>query len=173
MAEKRLGASLLAELRGESTSKAYVEFRTDVSEIIDTYSGYELVDAVIERVQRYAMEEYERLIELGVDERNPDLIDGFRSRITIELSVRLSHFITDAHREFVVCAHARGLTTSAAVLELIDEDEAMNRLVDRDALGRMELQRLLGSPDGVFETGDGAVAREKVRRGLARSTGSV
>ena len=143
MAEKQTSASFLAELHGDDSSEEYGEFRADVNELIEALSGYELVDAVIERVERYALEKYERFIAQGANVRDSDLIDGFRTLISYELTERLSHFITDAHREFIVRAHARGLSTSASVLELIDEDESMNRLTHRDALGRVQLQRVL------------------------------
>ena len=143
MTEKRAGATLLAEIRGERSSEEYDEFKTDVRELIETLSGYELVDAVISRVNQFVEDEVERLMAHGENPRDQYFIDGFRAIIRFELTECISHFVSDAHREFVVCAHARGLSTSAAVSELIEGDETIHRLAEGDALGHMELQRVL------------------------------
>ena len=108
MAEKGQGPSLLAEIRGEKTNDEYDELTAEVSQLIVALSGYELVDAVIERVYRYAVEDYDRYVTQGVNARDPDLIDGFHALIRNELTGYLSQFITDSHREFIVRAHARG-----------------------------------------------------------------
>lgn len=46
----------------------------------------------------------------------------------------LPGFISDTHREFIVRCHARGLSTSDAVWELMKEDETMARLIQPDAV---------------------------------------
>ena len=145
MAEKGLGASLLAEISRDDASEEYDEFRADVNELIATLKGYELVDAVIERAQRYAVDDFDRRVTQEADVKDPDLISAFRSFINYELTGYLSHFVTDSHRKFIVRCHARGLSTSDAVTELVREDETMNRLAEADAIGWKDLKRVLVS----------------------------
>ena len=145
MAEKGLGASLLAEISRDDASEEYDEFRADVNELIATLKGYELVEAVIERAHRYAVDDFDRHITQEADVKDPDLISAFRSFINYELTGYLSHFVTDSHRKFIVRCHARGLSTSDAVTELVREDETMNRLAEADAIGWKDLKRVLVS----------------------------
>ena len=145
MAEKGLGASLLAEISRDDASEEYDEFRADVNELIATLKGYELVDAVIERAQRYAVDDFDRRVTQEADVKDPDLISAFRTFINYELTGYLSHFVTDSHRKFIVRCHARGLSTSDAVTELVGEDETMNRLAETDAIGWKSLKQNLVS----------------------------
>jgi hypothetical protein len=59
------------------------------------------------------------------------------------MSWYISSFISDAHREFIVRCHARGISTSAAVWELMKEDETINRLAQEDAIGINRLREML------------------------------
>ena len=153
MAEKGLGASLLAEISRDDTSEEYDEFRADVNELIATLKGYELVEAVIERAHRYAVDDFDRHITQEADVKDPDLISAFRSFINYELTGYLSHFVTDSHRKFIVRCHARGLSTSDAVTELVREDETMNRLAEADAIGWKDLKRVLVSAFSYLKPG--------------------
>ena len=143
MATKEQSTSLSAVLRGDAGNKGLDEFRSDVRELFATLSAYELADAVIGRVQRYAGETIARSVEKDPNRANSDLVNALKKVIRNELTKYLSHFITDAHREFIVRSHARGLSTSAAAWELMQEDPTMNRLAQEDAMGGKELRELL------------------------------
>ena len=145
MAEKGLGESLLSEIRQDDADEEYQKFSADVGELIETLRGYELVDAVIKRAQRYAVDDFDRHITQEADVKDPDLISAFRAFINYELTGYLSHFITDSHRKFIVQCHARGISTTEAVTALIEEDETMSRLAEADAIGWKDLKRVLVS----------------------------
>ena len=49
-------------------------------------------------------------------------------KIREELIKHLSSFISDAHREFIVRCHARGVSTADAIIELMLTGETINRL---------------------------------------------
>ena len=87
----------------------------EVQGLLDTLSGVELVEAVIDCVHRYALEEF-------------DDLDSIAKCLRFHVWPHMSSFISDEHREFIARCHARGLSTSDAVLELIQTDEAMSLL---------------------------------------------
>ena len=60
-----------------------------------------------------------------------------------ELKHKISSFISDHHRCFIVQHHALGLPTSEAVDELIREDDVINRLAQEDAIGYKVLRNIL------------------------------
>ena len=132
--------SPLEEFLPETT----LEVRSDLKHLFNTLKGDELLEAVIERLQRYAIDElheseranfrqYKRLHMLGT----------IRETISEELTGRISNFISDAHREFIVCCHARGLPTAEAVWTLVQEDKTLSRLAQPDVMGTSNLQRAL------------------------------
>ena len=132
--------SPLAEFMPENT----LEVRSDLKHLFNTLKGDELLEAVIERLQRYAIEElheseranfrqYKRLHMLGT----------IRETVSEELTGWISHFISDAHREFIVHCHARGLPTAEAVSTLIQEDKTLSRLAQPDVMGTSTLRRVL------------------------------
>ena len=55
----------------------------------------------------------------------------------------ISRFIRDSHREFIVRCHAKGVSTTHAVLELLKKNTAIARLGQKDALGRRKLGEIL------------------------------
>ena len=112
--------------------------------LFNTLKGDELLEAVIERLQRYAIDElheseranfrqYKRLHMLGT----------IRETISEELTGWISHFISDAHRAFIVRCHARGLPTADAVWTLVQEDKTLSRLAQPDVMGTSNLRRAL------------------------------
>ena len=132
--------SPLEELLAERT----LEVRSDLKYLFDTLNGDELLEAVIERLQRYAVEglnemerasfrQYKAIHTLGI----------IRETVSEELTEWLSHFISDAHREFVVYCHARGLSTAEAVSTLVEEDKTLRRLAQPDVMGTSTLRRAL------------------------------
>ena len=132
--------SPLAEYLPENT----LTVRSDLKDLFNTLKGDELLEAVIERLQQYAIEElheearanfrqYKRLYMLGT----------IRETISEELTGWISHFISDAHREFIVHCHARGLPTAEAVWTLVEEDKTLSRLAQPDVMGTSTLRRVL------------------------------
>ena len=82
------------------------------------------------------------LDEDEVDEIDAEAIE-IQDTIRRELRLCVTRFISDSHREFVVRCHARGLSTSDAVSELMMEDEIINQLAQDDAMGWKELKEIL------------------------------
>ena len=56
MATKKPNTSLQNALQGRMIGEGQPEFRSDIKKLLDTLEGEERVEAVIERVQRYAVE---------------------------------------------------------------------------------------------------------------------
>lgn len=137
MAAQSPSAALKAAVQEDTGKKALTQLRSDVIEFIQTLSGQELAEAVLERLQRYAAK------TVAARRADADQLSALKKLIRDELSTYLSHFITDAHREFIVRCHARGLSTSAAVWELMREDLTMNRLGQEDAMGVKRLKEIL------------------------------
>lgn len=63
--------------------------------------------------------------------------------ISTELLSLISHFIEDTHRAKVVEYHAFGLSTTAAVKELVNGDDILKRLAKYDAIGSTKLDKYL------------------------------
>ena len=143
MATEKTKTPLQAALLGDVDQEEIAELRSDIKALFKSSSGYELADAVVERVQRFAAEKY------GVDEEDDaeeiaefDL-DEIIEIIQNQLSWYVSSFISDTHREFFVRAHAQGISTSDAVTELMWSDKTMNRLAHKDAMGTQGLRDAL------------------------------
>ena len=102
----------------------------EVQGLLDTLSGVELVEAVIDCVHRYALEEF-------------DDLDSIAKCLRFHVWPHMSSFISDEHREFVVRCHARGLSTSDTVSALIVADKTINRLAQDDAVGGDAVKKIL------------------------------
>lgn len=150
MAAEKSKTTLKAALLGNVEKIDDSKLRSGVSELFKTTSGYELADAVVEGVQRYARE---TIVDIygereGIDfddfsTLGPFYMDKIRDIIRDELNWYLSSFISDSHREYFVRAHAQGISTSDAATELMWSDETMNRLAQEDALGAQGLRDAL------------------------------
>ena len=55
MATEKPKTTLKAALLGDAEKKGLSELRSDVKDLFNTGSGHELANAVVERVQRYAL----------------------------------------------------------------------------------------------------------------------
>ena len=124
-------------------SKGRTELGSDIRKLLDTLDGDERVEAVIERVQRYTVEAAGRTVDSDFRLMGKHLADEIKEIICKELAPYVSSYISDAHRELVVHAHARGLSTADAVRTLILEDRTMNRLAQEDAVGVEDLRTIL------------------------------
>ena len=143
MATKKPNTSLQNALQGRMIGEGRPELKSDIKKLFDTLDGEERVEAVIERVQRYTIEAAGRTVDFNFGAMNAAQADAVRKTIFKELVPYVSAFITDAHRELVVRAHAHGLSTADSVLELIKQDDTMNRLAQDDALGLESLRTIL------------------------------
>ena len=150
MAAKRTKITLRDVLQGDLPEKGQPELWSDVKALINTLKGRERVEGVIERVQRYALEAVGVTVRRDCGDLNQDEVDEIEDEaIEIERTIReelrlcVTRFISDSHREFVVRCHARGLSTSDAVWELMESDEIINRLAQDDAMGWKGLKETL------------------------------
>ena len=143
MAAKKPNTSLQDVLQGRAVGKGHPELKADIKKLLDTLEGEERLEAVIERVQRYTVEAAGRTADSNFGSINAEQADAVRKVICMELMPYVSVFITDAHRELVVRAHAHGLSTADAALELIKQDDTMNRLAQDDAVGLESLRPIL------------------------------
>ena len=143
MATKKPNTSLQNALQGRMIGEGRPELKSDIKKLFDTLDGEERVEAVIERVQRYSVEAAAGTVDSNFHLMGKHLADEIRKIIRQELAAYVSSFISDAHRELVVRAHARGLSTADAVRELILEDRTMNRLAREDAVGAADVRTIL------------------------------
>ena len=143
MAAKKPNTSLQDVLQGRAVGKGHPELKADIKKLLDTLEGEERLEAVIERVQRYTVEAAGRTADSNFGSINAEQADAVRKVICMELMPYVSVFITDAHRELVVRAHAHGLSIADAALELIKQDDTMNRLAQDDAVGLESLRTIL------------------------------
>ncbi len=133
--------SPLEEFVSENTLKV----RSDLKHLFDnTLKGDELLEAVIERLQRYAIDELHASERANFRQyKSPHMLGTIRETVSEELTGWLSNFISDAHREFIVRCHARGLPTAEAVWTLVQEDKTLSRLAQPDVMGSSNLRRAL------------------------------
>ena len=87
--------------------------RSAIKALFELTGGYELADAVIERVQCYAARAVAWSVEQDVSRTDANHVNALKEVICYELTGYLSHLITDTHQEFIVRVHARGLSTPA------------------------------------------------------------
>ena len=150
MAAKKSKATLKAALLSDSAKIDPSELRSDVSELFNTLSGYDLANSVVERIHRYARDtmvaahgtregiDFDDFSSLG-----PHYMDKIRDIIRLSLGWYFSSFISDSHREYFVRAHAQGISTSDAATELMMSDHTINRLAQQDAMGVQGLRNAL------------------------------
>ena len=120
------------------------EMRSDLENLFATLHGDELLEAVIERLQRYAIEGLDESALLNFRRyKSPHILGTIRETVSEELMEWISNFISDVHREFIVRCHARGLSTSEAVWALMQEDKTLSRLAQEDVMGSRSLRRTL------------------------------
>lgn len=132
--------SPLKDFWAESTLKV----RADLKDLFATLEGDELLETIIERIQRYAIETFsEPQRENFRRYKSPHLLGTIRETFSEELTEWISHFISDAHREFIVRCHARGIATAEAVSTLMREDKTLSRLAEVDVMGTPNLRRAL------------------------------
>ncbi len=150
MATEKPKTTLKAALLGDAEKKGLSELRSDVKELFNTGSGHELANAVVERIQRYALEtivdkygESEGVDFDDFSELDSYYLDKIRDIVRDEMGWYISSFISDTHREYFVRAHAQGISTSDAVTELVWSDDTMNRLAHKDAMGTQGLRDAL------------------------------
>lgn len=145
MAEKTGKPTLQDLLLERSVTEESSKLESDLKGLFDTLSGLKLAESVIARVHRY-VEAQEELTPDG-DEIAYGLTKYTREAIEEEIRSVLgryvSSFLTEAHRERIVRCHARGLSTSEAVYELMCEDSTINRLARDDAMGVKALRAQL------------------------------
>ena len=143
MATQKAKTSLQERLRGEIVDKGDAKLKADLDELFDTLSGAELVETVIERVQRYAIEKSGKKVDDDFGEIYDYEAAEIQKRIRSVLQQHLSSFISDEHRAFIVRCHALNFSTADAVRELIKEDETLSRLAQNDAVRKKELREIL------------------------------
>ena len=145
MARQNGKISLKDALKGYFPKRGIAELDSDLEGMFNTLTGYELAEAVIERVQRYARDTIPEDEDMDDDFRwlKSYGTDELKEIIRDELRQYISSFISDGHREFIVRCHARGLSTSDAVWELMKTDDTMNRLAQKDAMGGSALREML------------------------------
>lgn len=107
----------------------------DLQELLSRLNGSELIEAIIGRVKCYVVQSINRNSETELEEIQ-EKADRHLSRLAWQ-------FITDEHREFVVQCHARGMSTSAVVMEIIQTEVTIWRFAQPDALGLKRLRSLL------------------------------
>lgn len=150
MAAEKSKTTLKAALLGDAEKIGLSELRSDVRELFNTTSNRKLASAVVERVQRYALE---TIVEKYGEDDDEDFdifseldsyyLDEIREIVRDEMVWYVSSFISDSHREFFVRAHAQGISTSDAATELMMSDDTMNRLAHEDAMGMQGLRDAL------------------------------
>ena len=120
------------------------EIQSDLKELFTKYRGDELVKAVITRVQRYAAEKSGKSADMDYRTVDSDTLETIRETTSRILGMLASGFLSDAHKELVVRCHARGLSTSDAIWELVKQDNTIGRLAQHDAVGLEGLKITLG-----------------------------
>ena len=143
MATEKPNTALQNALCDDIPEEGAVALRSEIRAMFDTLSEAELVEEVIARVQRHALEVYRYVFR-----EEPDLGYGgelkvIKDEIHKELGRWVSWFVSDEHRKLIVRYHARGMSTSAAVGELIVTDRTINRIAQKDALGAEKLRKML------------------------------
>jgi len=149
VASKRDRITLQDALNGQfeksrkQTEEASTELVSDLKALFSSLEGRELVDAFIARIQRNAAERVNFSDDADFYAITVDDLDYIRNLVRDGLQQFISFFILDEHREFVVRCHARGISTTKAVSDLISKDDALNRLAYDDALGVKRLRDVL------------------------------
>ena len=143
MATQEGKTSFQKRVLGEFAAKGDAKLKSDLDGLFDTLSGSELVEAVIERVQRYAVETSGKKVDDDFGKIRDYEVESIQKRIRSVLQKHVSSFISDEHRAFIVRCHALNFSTAKAVEELIGEDETLSRLAQDDAMQTKELREVL------------------------------
>ena len=140
---KKPRTSLRSALLGIPKEEGQAELMSDIEILFATLSGLDLADAIIERVHQYAVAALDKDVDSDFGEMAAEEIFKVQGIILKELKPYISYFVLDEHREFVVRAHARGSSTSEAVMDLMPTDAVISRLAEEDAMGIKELTKAL------------------------------
>ena len=132
-----------ALLYDDDLVREILEFRANLNQLFTTLDEEELLDAVINSTQRFAVELSEETIDRDFYDIECETLEVIRHITREELTEVIAHFISDTQREAIVRYHARGFSTTEAVATLILEDSTMKRLAQRDAIGEKELKETL------------------------------
>ena len=132
-----------ALLHDDDRVREILEFRANLNQLFTALDGEELLDAVINSTQRFAVELCDETIDRDFYDIECETLEIIRHITREELTEAIAHFISDTHREAIVRYHARGFSTTEAVATLILEDSTMKRLAQRDAIGEKELKETL------------------------------
>ena len=143
MATQKGKTSFQKRVLGELADKGDARLKADLDGLFDTLSEAELVEAVIERVQRYAIEKSGKKVDDDFGKIYDYEAEEIQERICNVLRAHVSSFISDEHRAFIVRCHALNFSTADAVRELIREDETLSRLAQDDAVQKKELRQIL------------------------------
>ena len=141
MGIERTNTALQDILQNKGTYEGLAELKSDIEQLLHTLDGDERVEAIIDRVQRYA-------VELGRIDTDLSKLQDYQEAwikkiINQVLFGYISWFISDEHREFVVRRHAFGLSTGEAVYELVCAHKTILRLSQEDAVGYKNLRQEL------------------------------
>ena len=101
------------------------EFVSDLKALFNSLEGLELIDAVIARIQRDAAEHLNLSVDGDFRGITVEDLGYIREVIRDQLRQFISYFILDEHREFMVHCHARGISTTDAVTDLISENSVL------------------------------------------------
>ena len=143
MATQKGKTSFQKRVLGEFADKGDAKLKADLDELFNTLSASELVEAVIERVQRYAIEASGKKVDDDFGEIYEHEAKEIQKRTRNVLQKHVMSFISDEHRAFIVRCHALNFSTTKAVGELIEEDETLSRLAQNDAVQKKELREIL------------------------------
>lgn len=145
MSRKKGKTSLQGVLRGnvDASKQEHIALDSDLKELFNALSGRELADAVIVRVQRYAVEKDGLSIDDDFEDIDGYELDRIRETIRDKLMYQVSKFISDDHRLFAIRGHAQGLSTTDVVERLIFSDAVMHRLAQADAVGVDIMRKVL------------------------------
>ena len=143
MPTKKKKTSFHDALSNEVVADLSAELGEDLNELSKASTRKEAVEAIITRIHRYAAEKLGQPADTDYSTVDPDTIAAIQATTRQTLQILLPHLISDNHREFVVRCHARGLSTSDAVWELITQYSTISRLVQDDAIGLSEFKRFV------------------------------
>lgn len=124
-------------------TKMIIGYGPNLEELSAMFNGCELVETIIKNAQQYTIHELGFRFDTNLSDLDSYTLETIRKVTSGILQRWVPIFISDTHREFIVRCHARGLSTSAAVMELIHGDKTMEALVRPDALGLKELKSIL------------------------------
>ena len=128
-------------LQNRGTYEGLPELKADIEELLHTLDGDERVEAIIDRVQRYAFELGR--IDTDLSKLQDHQETWMKYIINQVLFGYISRLISDEHRRFIVRRHAFGLSTGEAVQELVYGDKTISRLAQEDAVGYKNLRQVL------------------------------